>query len=93
MSEALKTGFLATRPIEAISKLFITSLFITEYSLSNINLQRKDLFPFSIKIKFIITEFLLWLKQFGDQVKVFCMNRYLSHLIRRTLCEGNGAMT
>ena len=28
-----------------MSKLFITSLFITEYSLSDINLQETDLFP------------------------------------------------
>ena len=43
-------------------------------------------YTFSIKNKFIITEFLPCVRQFCDQVKVFCMNRYLSHLIRGKLC-------
>ena len=91
------------------SKLFITSLFITEYSLSDNNLQGTDLFPLklplynriflltsptvrsgnrytiSIENRFIITEFLPCVSQFGDQVKVLCINRYLSHLIRGKL--------
>ena len=40
--------------------LFITSLFITEYSLSDINLQRTDLFPLKFPLYnriFIITDF------------------------------------
>ena len=44
-------------------------------------------YTFSIENKFILIEFLPWVNQFGDQDKVFCMNRYLSHLIRRKLCE------
>ena len=43
-------------------------------------------FTFSIENKFIITEFLPCVSQFGDQAKVLCMNRYLSHLIRVKLC-------
>ena len=40
---------------------------------------------FSIENKFIITEFLPCVSQFGDQDKVFCMIRFMSHLIRRKL--------
>ena len=35
---------------------------------------------------FIITEFLPCVSQFEDQDKVFCMNRFLSKLIREKLC-------
>ena len=37
--------------------------------------------------KFITTEVLPFVGQFGDQDKVFCMNRNLSHLIKGKLCE------
>ena len=40
----------------------------------------------SIENKFIITEFLPCVRQFCDQDQVFCMNRFLSHLIREKLC-------
>ena len=86
-----------------LSKLFIRSLVITEYSISDLNLLGTDLFPlkfplynlqnihlrtptvssgnryaFSFENKFIITEFLPCVSQFGDQDKFFCMNRFLS---------------
>ena len=91
----------------AQSKLFIMSLVITEYLISDINMLGTDPFPlklplyihlmtltvasgnrytFFIENKFIITKFLPCVRQFCDQVKVFCMNRYLSHLIRGKLC-------
>ena len=41
-------------------------------------------YTFSIENIFIITEILPSVSQFGDQDKVFCMNRYLSHLMRET---------
>ena len=42
---------------------------------------------FSIENKFIIKEYLACVSQFGDQDKIFCMNGYLSNLIRGKLCE------
>ena len=46
----------------------------------------RNRYTFSIENEFIITEFLPCVRQFCGQVKVFCMNRYLSFLIRGNLC-------
>ena len=45
-----------------------------------------NIYTSSIENKFITTEFLPCVRQFCDQDKVFCMNRFLSHLIRGKLC-------
>ena len=50
-------------------------------------LKSSNLYTFSFENKFILTELLPWVSPFDDQDKVFCMNRYLSHLIRGKLCE------
>ena len=42
-------------------------------------------YALSIENKFIITELLPCVSQFGDQDKVLSMNRFLSHLIRGEL--------
>ena len=47
----------------------------------------RNRYTFSIENEFIITEFLPCVRQFCGQVKVFCMNRYLSFLIRGNLCN------
>ena len=43
-------------------------------------------YTFYIENKLIITELLPCVRQFCDQDKVFCMNMFLSHLIRGKLC-------
>ena len=53
------------------SKLFITSLFITEYSLSDINLQGTDLFPlkflfYNIEYSLNNTDSMFW-----EQIYIF----------------------
>ena len=61
-------------------------VFITEYALNDLTETSGNRYIFSIENKFIIKEFLHCVRQFCDQVNVFCMNRYLSHLIRGKYC-------
>ena len=43
-------------------------------------------YTISIENEFIITEFLPFVRKFCDQDKVFCMDWFLSHLIRGKHC-------
>ena len=49
----------------------------------------RNRYTFYIENKFIITEFLPYVRQFCDKDKVFYMNRFLSHLIKpHSHCAG-----